>query len=179
MIQKDNFFIITGGPGVGKTSLLEELQQKGFPYVKEVARKIIKEQIEMQGDALPWENQQKYSDLMLKRSVQDFTEFSNETKVLFFDRGIPDTFGYQRLINLPVSSAFKKILKEYRYNSNVFILPPWLEIYHTDNERKQDFEEAQKTFEVMCEAYTEIGYNLIKVPKTNIPERANFILKHI
>ena len=54
MIYKPNFFIITGGPGVGKTTLLEVLAKQGFPYVPEVARKIIREQVSQNGDALPW-----------------------------------------------------------------------------------------------------------------------------
>ena len=72
MITKNNFYIITGGPGVGKTTLLEGLQQEGFNSVSEVARPIIKEQMETGGDALPWMDTRKYSDLMLSRSVDDF-----------------------------------------------------------------------------------------------------------
>ena len=56
MIYKPNFFVITGGPGVGKTTLLEALAKQGFPYVPEVAREIIREQASRNGDALPWVN---------------------------------------------------------------------------------------------------------------------------
>ena len=56
MIYKPNFFVITGGPGVGKTTLLEALAKQGFPYVPEVAREIIREQASRNGDALPWAN---------------------------------------------------------------------------------------------------------------------------
>jgi predicted ATPase len=49
---KSNFFILTGGPGSGKTSVLTALAQKGFLTVPEVARKIIKEQQSISGNAL-------------------------------------------------------------------------------------------------------------------------------
>ena len=38
MIYKPNFFIITGGPGAGKTTLFVTLTEQGFPHVPEVAR---------------------------------------------------------------------------------------------------------------------------------------------
>jgi predicted ATPase len=50
------FFIITGGPGAGKTTLLDALVQRNFKCIPEVARQIIKEHVEMEGEALPWKN---------------------------------------------------------------------------------------------------------------------------
>jgi len=44
------FYVITGGPGVGKTSLVSELNKFGFLTVPEDARKIIKEQIKIGGE---------------------------------------------------------------------------------------------------------------------------------
>ena len=37
--------MITGGPGVGKTTLLEELKNRNHQIVPEIAREIIKEQL--------------------------------------------------------------------------------------------------------------------------------------
>ncbi|HEY4964809.1 MAG TPA: AAA family ATPase [Puia sp.] len=42
---KNNFFIITGGPGGGKTSVLNNLLLQGFSYVEKTARQIIKERL--------------------------------------------------------------------------------------------------------------------------------------
>ena len=44
-MTKDNFYIITGGPGGGKTSLLEFVAAKGFVYIPETAREIIRERL--------------------------------------------------------------------------------------------------------------------------------------
>lgn len=47
-----NFFIFTGGPGSGKTSVLNELAQRGYLIVPEVARAIIKQQQDIGGNAI-------------------------------------------------------------------------------------------------------------------------------
>lgn len=38
----NELYVITGGPGVGKTTLIERLKQAGYSTVEEQARKIIK-----------------------------------------------------------------------------------------------------------------------------------------
>ncbi|MFR7812382.1 MAG: AAA family ATPase, partial [Butyricimonas faecihominis] len=81
MIYKPNFFVITGGPGVGKTTLLEALAKQGFPYVPEVAREIIREQTSRNGDALPWANIPAYTQLMLSRSVESFEQHQKQESV--------------------------------------------------------------------------------------------------
>ena len=42
---KYNFYVITGGPGAGKTSVLENLASKGYGYIPETARQIIRERL--------------------------------------------------------------------------------------------------------------------------------------
>lgn len=179
LFRKD-FSVITGGPGAGKTTLLNEIQNNGYKYVPEVAREIIQTQVSSNGDALPWGNVTKYRDLMLDESIESYlSALTNQPgQMLFFDRGIPDTLAYSYLINIPISKKLESAARQYRYNKQVFILPPWKEIYETDHERIQDFEEAVATYTIMCETYKQLDYELIEVPKTSVEQRASFILHH-
>ena len=133
-----NLFVVTGGPGSGKTTALLELQKRGFRIAPEVARQIIQEQVHAGGNALPWGDRESYTRLMLERSIESYRENSGrehtdaaasvEGNVMLFDRGIPDTLTYARMIGLSDDEFIRNACEEYRYASRVFVAPPWCEI---------------------------------------------------
>ena len=179
MIVNDNLVVITGGPGSGKTTLLKELEQQGFRCSHEVARQIIQEQVAANGDALPWANTRRYTELMVARSVAAYRENTPSPEIVFMDRGIPDVACYARLIGLPFFDDLKTACETYRYNQIVFLAPPWKKIYVTDSERKQTYAEAVATYEKMAEVYREYGYRPIELPKTSPLQRAAFVRAEI
>jgi len=181
MNQTPHFIVLTGGPGVGKTTLLTELQRQGFSIVPEDARRIIKEQLETGGDGLPWKNKLHYAELMLQASCTSYEQqvSKNTDQYVFFDRGIPDTLTYIDMEGLAVEGQLLQEAKERRYHKKVFILPPWEAIYENDNERKQNWKEAEDTFNVLKDTYEKLGYETIEVPKITVNERVQFILKNI
>ena len=174
-------YVITGGPGVGKTTLLNALEKQGFRVVTEEARRIIQEQIQMGGEGLPWKNKEYYAQLMLDASLETYQRIVGEAPAdtLFFDRGILDAICYMRMENIPVSEEINNLVNTHPYNLKVFILPPWKEIYATDNERKQTWDEAVSTFDNMKQTYLDYGYQVIEVPQGSIEQRCAFIVSHI
>jgi predicted ATPase len=70
-----------------------------------------------------------------------------------------------------------EFLARYPYHRTAFILPPWREIYRTDTERDQSFDEAVSVFRSLRDWYVECGYNLIEVPTGAIDERCGFVLQ--
>ena len=174
---KKHCYILTGGPGAGKTTVLEELEKRGFTCFPEIAREIIKEQLATGGSALPWQDTHQYKQLMVSRTIAQFKiEANSPTNLCFFDRGIVDLISYSKLINSPIEEDLHYAALYDRYNPLVFIFPPWKEIYKTDTERKQNFEEAILTYEILKQAYEEYEYKTIDVPFTEVRERADFIL---
>lgn len=179
--QNNNFYILTGGPGVGKTSVLDELEKSGYIVMPEMARAIIKEQMAVDGEALPWKNKESYMRLMLEASAESYRKAISKNSLLpvFFDRGILDAVCYAEMVGLEISDEIKEIAENHQYNRKVFIFPPWQDIYETDNERKQDWKEAEATFEAMKKTYQDYGYETIEVPKDTIENRKDFIVNCI
>lgn len=175
------FYILTGGPGAGKTTLLEALSTIGFTTVPEEGRRIIKEQLDSNGNGLPWIDKKLFAKLMFDASVKSYQKIirTSGADPVFFDRGVLDTIGYLKLEKLPVPKEMDRNAHEIRYNTNVFILPPWKEIYENDPERKQTFEVAELTFECMYKTYQEYGYHVIEVPRVTVEQRIRFILEII
>jgi predicted ATPase len=98
---------------------------------------------------------------------------------VFFDRGVPDVLGYLRLIGEAIPKHMKEAVEKYQYNRRVFIAPPWREIFCQDEERKQDFAEAVRTYEAMMATYSEFGYELVEIPKNPVEERVKFVTENI
>lgn len=169
--------VITGGPGVGKTTLLEALVHEGYPVVPEAARTIIQQQLAIGGTALPWENKEYYTDLMLVSSISDYCNIQDRHKgyPCFFDRGIPDALCYAEMIGYCIPEATLRHALAFRYHPVVFILPPWDEIYRTDNERKQSWAEAEHTYHRLKAVYSRYGYEVLDVPKERVADRMRFV----
>ncbi|MDE5516048.1 AAA family ATPase [Elizabethkingia meningoseptica] len=179
--MESKLFVITGGPGAGKTTLLNAMKSDGYNIVPEVARTIIREETALNGDALPWKNKQLYTDKMIGASLLDYNRAtaSQPNEICFFDRSILDAVCYADMIGYALSTETMKKVLNCSYNPKVFILPPWKEIYQTDNERKQDWQEAVHTYFQMKSTYEKYGYEVINVPIGNINKRKEFVLTQI
>lgn len=169
-------FVITGGPGSGKTTLIDALNARGYPTSSEAGRSIIRDQVRVGGTALPWADAAAFAELMLAHDLRAYRIAVAAEGPVFFDRGIPDIAGFLRLMSLPVPLHVHRAVREHRYNRRVFIAPPWPAIFDQDTERRQTFAEAAATYDVMVELYTEYGYDLLTLPMTTVEDRAEFVL---
>lgn len=173
------FFIITGGPGSGKSTLIQALSSAGYHCTAEAGRAIIQEQVQIGGAALPWMNPTLFAELMLSREIRSYQQAQLLEGSVFFDRGIPDVMGYLRLMNREVPAQVVEATKQFRYHPIVLIAPPWPEIFSNDSERKQNFDESVQTYEAMVNTYTECGYGLMELPRTSVPERVAFVIDQL
>jgi predicted ATPase len=179
------FYVITGGPGSGKTTVLAELGRRGHPCIPEDARAVIQEQVASGGQALPWRDAPRFAELLMERSIATYREQAalwhaqpakNAQPPVYFDRGIGDAFTCADLIGHTLPATLAKQAKRYRYRDPVFLAPWWSEIYTTDSERRQGREEAERTEHAVTKTYFELGYRIVRLPLTTPAERADFIL---
>lgn len=171
-----NLVVFTGGPGSGKTSVIDKLKNLGYPCTEEVGRKVIQAQVESEGNALPWFDKLTFRDEMMREELANYEAFTDSVDTVFFDRSIIDLYGYSMLERLPISEILLTKCNELEYCKKVFLFPPWSLIFANDAERKQDFSEAVATYDEMVKAYNQFGYELLEVPKYSVDERVEFVL---
>lgn len=179
MKRNDHCFIVTGGPGMGKTAIIKALDESGHTTVPETGREIIRQQVATGGHALPWDDRQAFARRMFGQSVVDYEAQTPASGPVFFDRGIADTIGYLELCGLPVPEEMFRVAHSYRFNQKVFLSPPWKAIYEQDAERKQSFAEAVATYECMISIYQRLDYELILLPEATVADRVNFLLETV
>lgn len=173
MIDKPNFFLLTGGPGVGKTALIEELRRRGERVVEETHRRIIREELARGGRALPWLDASAYMARAAREDIAIFEAMAGVSERVFFDRGILDSLPQRG----EPEDWLAEAMLDRRYNARVFIPPPWKAIYRQDAERKQSFAECQATHAAIERLCRRWGYEPVEVPRADVAARADFVLK--
>lgn len=168
---------ITGGPGTGKTSIINALIEQGYLCYDEISRQITlqarKEGIEQLFLIEPL----LFSEKLLKGRTEQFLKASKEnTELVFLDRGLPDILAYMDYIGDEYPKQFEQACLDYRYDQ-VFLLPPWMDIYESDNERYESFDQANTIHHHLIKTYTHFGYDLIEVPFGTVAERVKFIVQ--
>jgi predicted ATPase len=176
-VRAAHLFVITGGPGSGKTTLVDALERMGFARTVEAGRAIIQDQQAIGGPALS--DPALFAELMLSWELRSYRMAKTLSGPVFCDRGMPDVVGYLRLMKLPVPPHIGRAAAQFRYNRRVFIAPPWAEIFTPDAERKQTFDEAVRTYEEMAETYEALGYELAELPRCSIPGRVAFLTAQV
>ncbi|MCB4808565.1 ATP-binding protein [Tamlana sp. 62-3] len=169
--------VITGGPGTGKSSIINDLIKRGYVCLEEISRQVTIEAKKDGIDQLFLTNPLLFSELLLKGRQKQFTEALNfENKTVFFDRGIPDVLAYMDYIGDTYPENFINACNDAVYDA-VFILKPWKEIYTSDSERYENFEQALLIHDNLVNTYKHYNYTLIDVPFDTVENRTNFILK--
>lgn len=177
-MQKE-IIVIIGGPGTGKTTIIDGLVAKGYCCYPEISREVTLEAKKQGVEQLFLEKPLLFSELLLEGRKKQFQNATKEPhEVVFIDRGIPDVLAYMHYIGDSYPATFDTACREHTY-SKIFILPPWEEIYISDNERYENFEQAKLIYNHLTETYQNYGYKLIEVPKDTMNNRILFILDEI
>ena len=169
--------LISGCSGGGKSTLLTELAARGYAVVEEPGRRIVKQELEGDGAALPWLDMAAFARRAIEMAITDHTAAREQPGCTFFDRGLIDAAAaLQHLTGEPVLETLNAA---YRYHQTVFLTPPWPEIYTTDPERRHGFEEAVAEYDRLASVYPALGYDVVILPKIAVASRADFILGHL
>ena len=179
MQKNQQKIVLIGGPGTGKSTVLNKLKEKGFFCFDEVSREVILKAQEKGIEQLFLTEPLLFSEMLLEGREEQFLKADKrEEEIIFLDRGIPDVHAYMNYFKTEYTAIFLEKSKRYRYHL-IFHFSPWEEIYITDNERYESFEESTKIDTFLTQAYTELNYKIINVPFGTIEERTNFIINSL
>ena len=177
--MKNRKIVITGGPGTGKSSIINRLEEKGEKCLHEISRQVTLEAQKEGIDQLFLEQPLLFSEKLLEGRLNQYLEAKEyKSDHIFIDRGLPDVVAYMDYFDTNYPEIFNKTCQNNRYDL-IFILPPWKEIYISDNERYESYEEALKISSYLYSTYRRYGYDPIEVPKLSVEERTSFILDKI
>jgi len=165
--------VITGGPGAGKTTLLRELERRGFATVEDTPRAIIRSRRAL--GLSPRPSPLEFAEQVLRRDVELYEQNTGQART-FFDRGVPDALAMVADAAPERRAELVALAADYPYHPVVFVLPPWEEIYITDDERDHTFAHAVRVHESLVAWYQLCGYHVASVPKLPVAERCDYVL---
>lgn len=171
--------VITGGPGTGKTTLINNLKKIGYVCLEEISREIILEARQNGTEQLFLTDPILFSEKLLEGRLEQFEEASKSNQnFVFLDRGIPDILAYLEYIEIDYPKKFVNACTNYRYDQ-IFVLAPWQEIFESDNERYENFQQAEDIHQYLLKTYTNLNYKLWDVPFESVEKRTEFIINAV
>jgi predicted ATPase len=171
--------VLIGGPGTGKSTVLNKLKEKGFFCFDEVSREVILKAQKKGIDQLFLTEPLLFSEMLLEgREEQYLKAEKRKENIIFLDRGIPDVHAYMNYFKTTYPSLFIEKSKQYKYDL-IFHFSPWEEIYITDNERYETFKESIIIDKFLTKAYSELDYKIVNVPFGTVDERTDFIINSL
>lgn len=173
----EHFFIISGCSGGGKSTLLAELARRGFATVDEPGRRVVREELASGGTALPWIDAIAFARRITAMARADHEAARDWHGPVFFDRGLIDAAA--ALEHLTGEPALSDLSRRHPYADTVFLAPPWPELFASDGERRHGLDAAIAEYDRLATAYPALGYQVILLPRTDVAERAGFVLERI
>lgn len=177
--MKTQKIALVGGPGTGKTAVINRLMDLDYYCFEEISRQVTLEAQQKGITQLFLKDPLLFSQKLIKGRISQFEKSDRiSVPVCFFDRGIPEVSAYMDYKNQIIPLDFEEAHKKYKYDF-VFFFPFWENIYDADNERYETVSEAKEIGEVIKKTYQNLNYDIIEVPKTSLDKRIQFILDHI
>jgi predicted ATPase len=170
-----NWHVITGAPCSGKTTLINQLDDKGFLTVPETGRVYVEGEMAkgrttdeiLKNSAV---NQRCIIELQLR-----FERRLRVNEVAFLDRGSPDILTYCRVLGLDPNVLLAHCF--YHRYASVFILDRFP--FQYDGTRIEDDATAGLIDEWLVRDYSAFGYSIVRVPILPPDERLAFVLERL
>lgn len=175
-IMKNNWYVLTGAPSSGKTTIAKLLEKDGYDVLYEVARIYIDQEFK-KGKTIQEirKNEANFQRKILKLKI-NYEKKLNPKKITFLDRAIPDSIAYNELLKLSQDTYLNKIIQKSSYKK-IFIFERL--DFEKDYARIESEESVKKLEKLIEEAYRKLPFPIVKVPKMSVKKRLKFILDNL
>lgn len=174
--QIPNWYVITGGPSSGKTTVINELRSRGYNTVPESARLYLELQLINGRDINEVRLQQsKVQHNVLNKQIENERNL-DPNELTFLDRALPDSLAYYQYLGLTPDEKLIEAMKSARYKK-VFVLD--LLPMVNDLIRQEDLQAQKQIHQKIIEIYQSQGQEILNVAVMSPKERADFILSHL
>lgn len=175
-IKQTNWYVITGGPGSGKTTTVNLLNARGYKTTIEHARHYLDTQL-ITGKTVEEirRNQKEFQSGILDMQIEQENSI-NPKDVIFLDRAVPDALAYYRFLDIQEDEKLLRALRTVSYKK-IFILDPLPLV--KDYARTEDDKDQKKIHELLVEVYQSLPFPVLHVPVLPEEERVDFILKNL
>ncbi|MBZ9572024.1 ATP-binding protein [Patescibacteria group bacterium] len=171
----NNWYVITGGPSSGKTTVLNELAKLGYITIPDAARALIDKEMsegktleEIRKDEV--EFQRKILKIKIGREKR-----IPKNKIVFFDNAIPCSIAYYQICGLD-SKEVIRLCQEQSYRK-IFFLEQFS--FKKDYARAEDKQIANKLSKLLKESYENLGYEVIDISVMSTKNRVQKILAEV
>lgn len=174
-------FQFTGGPSVGKTSIIDLLGKKTCLAIEEPAtRYMIK--WKKRGINEPW-LQPNFSEKIVRRHLKNQQlALKSRARVVCFDRSPIDTLAYDirdgKTPSKEVIHAVQSILNNQFYEKTVFFIKN-LGFFQEAENRHESFKELLEIEAHLEKCYRDLGFNVIVIPRGTKEHRVGLVWNHI
>ncbi|MEX0351521.1 MAG: AAA family ATPase [Paracoccaceae bacterium] len=164
--------VLSGCSGGGKSTLLQEMARRGYATVPEPGRRIIAQERETGGQALPWINPAAFCHRAIDMAIEDLRVATGDPVI--FDRSALDAMIWFDRTGSELSQTTRQQVLNLGYDQRVYLTPPWPEIFKTDTDRKHVMVDALAEYEALCNRLPRYGFQTVLVPKLPVSERADW-----
>jgi predicted ATPase len=170
-------YVITGGPSSGKDDLIRAVHAAGIPCtVDEPGREIYRKHRERLGRHLQKEDRREYSLEVLEAFIKEYTAHTHGVR--FYNRGIPDGYGWEGFFGLKPTVELDKASARWRYDA-VFVLDPLDTFEDPDDIVWAKDREIRRVHELIVQGYYDAGYQPVFVAADSATARLDFICANL
>ncbi|MFC6080118.1 AAA family ATPase [Sphaerisporangium aureirubrum] len=174
-------YVLTGAPGVGKTSIAGALEARGYVVIGEAATDVISRR-QARGEDEPWTDPGFLDAIAgVQRRRQEAADAASPG-VQIYDRSPICTLALARFLGHPISPSLaaevERVAGEDVYDRRVFLVHP-IGFVTPTAVRRITPEDALAFGRVHEEVYRAHGYELVGVPPGGVEDRAAAVEGHI